>query len=303
MGLPEITFDSHGARCAAWHLGAESGALTTTEGRPAVIMGHGFGATRDAGLLPYAERFAGAGADVVVFDYRGYGTSGGEPRQDVNHLRHRQDYHAAVAHARALPGIDPDRIVLWGSSYAGGHVLPVAVKDGRIAAVISQGAAMDGARALVLMTRTAGIGHVLRITGWALRDLAATATGRRPFLVPVVGEPGSRAVITAPGSMQGYGAIMGPTFRNEMRARGILGIAANRPVTSARKLTCPSLFVIAEGDNVAPAAAVKSAARKAGSRAEILTLDVGHFDIYVGQTFQTSVAAQVEFMVRHLAPR
>ncbi|MGQ0632265.1 MAG: alpha/beta hydrolase [Sporichthyaceae bacterium] len=300
MGLPEITFPSHGTRCAAWHLSAESDALSTPAGRPAVVMGHGFGATRDAGLLPYAERFAAAGLDVVVFDYRGYGTSDGEPRQDVNHLKHRQDYHAAIAHARALPGVDPTRIVLWGSSYAGGHVLPVAVKDGRIAAVISQGAAMDGTRALLLMTRTAGLAHVARITGWALRDLTRAATRRKPYLVPVVGEPGSRAVITAPGSVAGYGAIMGPTFRNEMCARGILGIAANRPVTSAAKLRCPALFVIAEQDNVAPAAAVKAAARKAGSRAEVLSLDVGHFDIYVGETFATSVAAQVDFLARHL---
>ena len=78
-------------------------------------MAHGFGATKDAGLLPFAERFAAAGADVVVFDHRGYGTSAGTPRQNVFHVAHRQDYHAALAHARGLPGIDPDRIVLWGA--------------------------------------------------------------------------------------------------------------------------------------------------------------------------------------------
>ena len=87
-------------------------------------MGHGFGATKDAGLEPFAERFAAAGLDVLVFDYRGYGISDarvGHPRQDVHHLRHREDYHAAVAAARSLPGVDPERIVVWGSSYSGGH--------------------------------------------------------------------------------------------------------------------------------------------------------------------------------------
>ncbi|MDN5749600.1 MAG: alpha/beta hydrolase [Pseudonocardia sp.] len=114
--VSETGFDSHGTRCAAWYLRAESATLTGARGRPCVVMGHGFGATRDAGLLPFAERFAAAGADVLVFDYRGYGTSEGTLRQNVLHTAHRQDYHAAIAHARLLDGVDPDRIVLWGSS-------------------------------------------------------------------------------------------------------------------------------------------------------------------------------------------
>ena len=118
--MDTLTFDSHGTRCEGWWLPATDDALTTERGRPCVVMGHGFGATRDAGLLPFAERFAAAGVDVLVFDYRGFGTSEGTPRQDVDHRRHREDYHAAIAAARAHDGVDPDRIVLWGSSYSGG---------------------------------------------------------------------------------------------------------------------------------------------------------------------------------------
>lgn len=64
----DVDIDSHGTRIAAWHFSAESDALTTTSGRPCVVMGHGFGATKDAGLEPFAERFQAAGADVLVFD-------------------------------------------------------------------------------------------------------------------------------------------------------------------------------------------------------------------------------------------
>ena len=48
-------------------------------GRPCVVMAHGFGGTRDTGLLGYAEGFAAAGLDVFVFDYRGFGASEGTP--------------------------------------------------------------------------------------------------------------------------------------------------------------------------------------------------------------------------------
>lgn len=300
--METISFDSHGVRCEAWWLAARSEALTTAAGRPCVVMAHGFGATRDAGLLPFAERFAEAGADVLLFDYRGFGTSEGRPRQDVDHRRHREDYHAAVAAARAQGGVDPDRVVLWGSSYSGGHVIVVAAADPRIAAVISQGAAMDGLAAFLGVQQTSGTGKALALTAAGLRDLSRWATRRPPYVVPVVGEPGSAAVISAPGALEGYGAIMGATFRNEMCGRGILRIAANRPVRHAAAVRCPVFLAIAEQDNIAPVSAVRAVERSLGGHAETLSLDCGHFDVYVGEVFETNVRAQVGFLERVLAP-
>ncbi|MEC3981650.1 alpha/beta hydrolase [Amycolatopsis sp. H20-H5] len=292
----EISFVSFGVRCSAWHLKAANENLEAPRGRPCVVMGHGFGATKDAGLLPFAERFAEAGADVLVFDYRGYGTSGGEPRQHVSHWRHRQDYHAAIARARQLEGVDPQRIIVWGSSYSGGHVLPVAVRDGRVAAVISQGAATDGLAALLQILSYAGPVQLLKLVAHGLLDLAKLALRRPPHLIKVVGPPGSLAAITAPGSEAGYQHIMGPTFRNEMCARGVLGIPLNRPVTAAGKLRCPILVVMATDDNIAPPAAVRRVVKNAGELAEVHSFDCGHFDIYTGDVFEQSVAAQVKFL-------
>ncbi len=300
--METISFDSHGTRCEAWYLPATTDDLTTDAGRPCVVMAHGFGATRDAGLLPFAERFAAAGADVLVFDYRGFGTSEGSPRQDVNHLRHREDYHAAIAAARSRDGVDPERIALWGSSYSGGHVIVVAAQDPRICAVVSQGAAMDGLAALFGVREASGNGKTAALTAAGLRDAARAVTRRTPHLVPIVGPVGSAAVISAPGAEDGYQVIMGPTFRNEMCARGILRIALNRPVRHADKVRCPALVVIAEQDNIAPVASVHEVVRLLGERAESLSFDCGHFDIYVGDIFATSVARQVAFLQRVLTP-
>lgn len=298
--MPEETsFDSHGVRCSAWHLPGQSDELRTARGRPCVVMGHGFGATKDAGLLPFAERFAAAGADVLIFDYRGFGTSDGSPRQDVSHRRHRQDYHAALAKARTISGVDPDRVALWGSSYSGGHVVAVAAQDRRVAAIISQGAAMDGSAALLEIIRYAGLRPLLSLTAHGLRDAGRALLRRDPLLIPVVGPPGSLAAITAPGAEVGYRVIMGPTFRNEMCARGILSNALNRPVTYARRVRCPVMVVIAGRDNIAPPSGVRAVAHKA-PRAESVTFDCGHFDIYTGEIFEKSVSAQVDFLHRTL---
>jgi pimeloyl-ACP methyl ester carboxylesterase len=298
--METLSFPSSGGRCEAWYLRAETEELAGPHGRPCVVMGHGFAATRDAGLLPFAERFAAAGLDVLVFDYRGFGTSPGKLRQDVNHRKHRQDYHAAVAWARSMPGVDMTRIVLWGSSYSGGHVVAVAAQDAMIAAVISQGAAMDGLAALRGVQSGEGTGKAGALTVAGLRDLGRALTRRAPLMVPVVGEPGSSAVISSPGSLAGYGNIMGPSFRNEMCARGILRIAFNRPVLAAGKIDCAALYIVAEQDNVAPPSAVLEAARRTGVRAEVESYDCGHFEIYVGAVFEKSVSRQVEFLRRHV---
>ena len=293
-----LTVESEGHRLGAWHLPATSEALTRDGGRPCVVMAHGFGATRDSGLLPFAEAFAEAGADALLFDYRGFADSDGELRQDVNHLHHRRDYHAAIARARYLPGVDPERIVLWGSSYSGGHVIVVGAVDGRVAGVISQGAAMDGLAAVAEILRYAGAGQLLKLSAHAVRDAVGALRGRPAHVVDVMGPPGSLAAITSADAEPGYGAIIGPSFRNEMPARGILGIPLNRPVTAAPRLRCPLLLVMAENDSIAPPAAVRKVAETAGGPVEVLALECGHFDIYVGEMFTRSLAKQLDFLRR-----
>ena len=211
--MDEITFTSGNDRCSAWHLHAASDALDGARGRPCVVMAPGFGGTRDSGLLGYAQGFAAAGMHVLLFDYRGFGASGGSPRQLVSVQRQRRDYHAAVAAARRLPGVDPERIVLWGISYAGGHVVVAAAQDQRVAATISVTPAMDGIPVLIQLARNGGVSHLARATGNGLRDALRGLTGRAPHLVPMVGEPGSNAIIVKTGAEKAFAAIAGPTWQ------------------------------------------------------------------------------------------
>ncbi|HEX3318091.1 MAG TPA: alpha/beta hydrolase, partial [Solirubrobacteraceae bacterium] len=118
--MEDVRFESGGERCAAWLLRGEGDAFARAGRRPCVVMAAGFGGTRDSGLLPFAQAYAAAGLDVLVFDYRTFGDSTGEPRNLIHWGRHRDDYHAAIAFARGLAGVDDDRIVLWGTSYSGG---------------------------------------------------------------------------------------------------------------------------------------------------------------------------------------
>jgi uncharacterized protein len=228
----QTSFRSGDARCAAWPY-HPSGAASC------VLMAHGFGAVREAALARYAEQLAGAGHAVLVFDYRHFGASGGEPRQLLLVGRELADWRAAVEHARRLEGVDPARIALRGSSLSGGHVIATAADDPRIAAFVAQAPHTDGLATLL----AAGLGDLARLTVAGLRDLARAALGRPPWLIPIVGPPGSLAAMNSPDAEPGYRAMfeLGVGWRNEVSARSAAEVGRCFPGRRARRVRCPLL--------------------------------------------------------------
>ena len=92
----DVGFSSGAERCAAWlYPGRGAGR------RPCVILAHGFGGVREARLDAYAERFAGAGVTALVFDYRHFGGSDGDPRQLIDIPRQLDDWRAAISRSPA----------------------------------------------------------------------------------------------------------------------------------------------------------------------------------------------------------
>lgn len=49
------------------------------------------------GLEPYARAFAEAGIAVVMFDYRTFGGSEGQPRGLISPFKHVEDYKSVLA--------------------------------------------------------------------------------------------------------------------------------------------------------------------------------------------------------------
>jgi len=296
----DVSFPSHGETCAGWHLTGEGDAFAGDRGRPCVVMAHGFGGTMDAGLLPFAEAFAEAGLDVLLFDYRCFGDSTGEPRQFAWPSRHRDDYKAAVEFARGLDGVDPERIVLWGTSWSGGHIVYVAADDPRIAAVISQTPDLDGVATLRHLGQYAGIRQQLELTLRGARDAVRMLRGQDPLMIPTVGPPGTLAGMSSEEAEPGMQAIAGPTWRNEVTGRAVFAEWTNRAITKIEKVRCPILVLIADRDSIAPAAAARAAAWRAKGRVEVRDYPCLHFDIYVGEGRERSIADQLHFMRRHL---
>ena len=287
----DIRIPSHGEQLAAYVYWPDDRSTPV----PCVVMAHGFSATRDDGLPPYAEAFQRAGLAAVLFDYRHFGASTGEPRQLLDIGEQQADYRAVIHWARGNPRIDPDRIALWGSSFSGGHVIEVAAADPRIAAVVSQAPFTDSVAAI----RQMPLRNVARGSIAAIRDRAGTLLGRAPAYMPAVGEPGSFAVMTAPDAMAGFAAIAGPQsrWRNEVAARIVLDVAGYRPVRHAGELGMPVLFCVCDEDTTTPPGPTLTAAQRA-PRGELHRYPYGHFAVYLDPQVK---ADQVEFLTRTLS--
>jgi dienelactone hydrolase len=290
----DVTFTSGDSTCAAW-LYLPAGVSSP----PVVVLGHGLGATREMRLDAFAEQFASAGIAALAFTYRHFGDSGGQPRQLLSIKRQLADWDAAIAYAKARPDLDGSRVAVWGSSFGGGHAITVASRHPELAAAVSQCPFTDGLASALALGPVAS----LRLTPVVARDLAAKARGRDPILVPLAAAPGSPAFMNAPDALPGYEALIpsGGSFVNGAAARVIPSIAAYRPGRAAKKVTVPILFCVSNTDSVTPPAQTLEYARTA-PRGEIKTYDAGHFEFYLGETFEQLAADQVEFLTRHLKP-
>lgn len=294
----DIEFESAGITCRGWLTYPARDAQGPV---PVVIMGHGFGGTREMRLEAYAQRFNAAGMATLIFDYRTFGASDGEPRNCLIPAHEIADWHAVLAYARALPGVDSRRIALWGTSFGGGLVVSVAAQDGNVAAIVSQCPLLDGREALFEVARYAGPLALARISAHGALDVARAVVGASAHYIPSVARPGEVGAMTSADAMDGYLRMVPPGVRNAVTARTSLLVPLFRPIKDAPKVNCPALLQICEKDSVAPVSATEKAAAKI-KKAEVVRYPVGHFDVYFDAPFERSVGDQTAFLVRHLKP-
>jgi uncharacterized protein len=289
-----LTFRSGSDECKAWLFlpRAES-----TARLPCVILGHGFDGVREQRLDAYAEVFAAGGMAAMAFDYRHYGSSGGQPRQLYDNKAQVEDWRAAIACARGHESIDPNGIALWGTSTSAGHAVKVAAKDGEIRAVVVQMPLVDGLAQLF----GTPILQSVRLLWAGLRDKLGSLIGSDPLIIPAAGRPGMLAAATSADAISGLHAITPPdsTWRNQVIARFTLSTALYRPGLLAGRLGCPLLVCLADGDQLVPPGPGLKMVEKA-AEADLRRYPFGHFAMYYGEGFDRAAADQARFLARQL---
>ena len=288
----DVTFPSGSGSCAGWLYRPEGAAGPV----PCVVMGHGFSLTRHDALDPYAKVFADAGLAVLVFDYRHFGDSPGEPRQRFRLGLQREDWRSAIAYARSVPEVDGQRLVLWGFSMGCSSVVANAAKNGDgIAAVMTLCPFIDGLPR-VLETPPS-------LVAWIVPKAVSDVAGKH-VTIPVTGRPGERAAMTFEGESRGFAMTVAPgsPWRNAVSPGIFLTVALMRPVTHARRLTMPVWVGLGERDITVSAKAVERLAYEA-PRGELHRYPYDHFGAFTRAGIDEVPADQLAFLRRQgLAP-
>ena len=297
MARRDIEFDAEGVTLRGWFYDADgrSGAA------PTIVMAHGFSAVKEMYLDKFAEAFAGAGLNALVFDNRNFGASDGEPRCEIDPVQQVRDYRHAITYASTLDEVDPTRIGAWGSSYSGGHVLVLGAIDRRVKAVVAQVPLVSGSANIAELVRAdfrAGFRQMFD------DDRAARFRGDPPAMVPVVAEdPLATSALPTPDSWTWFtetGKTRAPSWKNEVTLRTVEMLGEYEPAAYIARISpTPLLMVVAREDHLTPAHLAIDAYERAREPKRLVILPGGHFDAYVDGFAEASTPAR-DWFVEHL---
>lgn len=296
----DVEFDSDGVILRGWFYRAEG----DTSSAPVVVMCHGFAAVKEMYLDRYAETFSAAGLNVLVYDNRNLGTSDGTPRGEIDPMRQVDDFRNAITYAETLPGVDPDRIGIWGSSYSGAHVLVVAAQDRRVKAVCSQVPVVDGDANFRQLVRADFVDGAR--AGFD-DDRRARFRGEDPVMIDVVNEdPMAASALPTPDSYEwfiGTQQLRAPNFVNQCTLRSVERFSEYQPGAYIRLIApTPLLMCVAHNDVLTPTLIALDGFESAREPKKLVVLPGGHFDAYVNG-FEISSKVQLDWFTEHLLAR
>jgi hypothetical protein len=286
-----VEFFSEGERISALWRAPDAGGDAPLR---AVVQGPGWLGLKDAKLyVRYHEALTAAGFGVLVFDYRGFGDSGGPP--GLSPARQLQDLVNAVTYVSAREDVDADAIGAFGTGgTGGGNAVLLAAADARVRAAVSQVPVADGADWL----------HRMRSESDWLAFLAALEADRRARVLTGEGRlVHPREEIMVPSAERRTTTVKAdvderiPTRVSLAAADEIL---AYRPLDAARGLTTPLLVIGVEGDATTPtdhAVALYEAAR--GPRRLVMQRHTTHYAAY-DRYWTTVTPLIVEWLDLHL---
>ncbi|EJD06525.1 alpha/beta-hydrolase [Fomitiporia mediterranea MF3/22] len=263
---------------------------------PVIVMAHGFSANKKMSLTPYAEAFTALGYACVVFDYRRFGDSDGTPRECIYVSEQLDDYRTVIGWVKKQEEFDAQRVVLWGTSFAGAHAITLAVeKDLKLTCAITQCPYVGSAPKPSFTV-------FLKLVGYGIVDLLRQALGREPLYIPVAGAPGTVAGLTTPDSVDGFKQIARDKrdYPNRISASSMFELPFYKPSAKASKIACPVLLILAETDELCLLEYSLSVARSSDKFVTERTPG-GHFDLYPdGPDHEQSLKAQVAFLQKQV---
>ncbi|KAK1237049.1 hypothetical protein MKX07_000471 [Trichoderma sp. CBMAI-0711] len=237
-----------------------------------------------------------AGFNVLLYDNRGFGDSGGR-RFDVDPIRAQDDYVDAFDYAASLPEVDPERIVLWGVSLSGGVAISVAAIDRRVKAVVAvvpfvSGELLMGTGKLFLDMAQRDRAKIIKGGEWPLTGVVASSLEEA--------EAGTAPVILRDAASYRFfesAAAQGGNWENKITTMSLFRLLRFEPIRYIHRVApTPLLMVVGEKDDslLSPQLQAFGLAREPK---QLHILKGGnHFNHYQGEIGAESLGAQIRFL-------
>lgn len=282
----DVDFYSNGTRCSAWLY------LPIADKKyPVIVMAHGLGGVREMRLDAYAERFAAAGYACFLFDYRNYGASDGNKRQRINVKEQLADWDGAINFIKENDMIDGNKILLFGSSFSGGHVITLSAKRKDILATVAQCPYTNTLATFGTLSPLSA----LKTIPLAIADILSCLTGYHPVMLKLGDASGKAAMMAVPDYKEFFKLVPEKsTFINKTPARTLFEFFKYSPSRVTKHITTPIYYAVCIKDTLAPAKATIECAKRS-KKATIKEYDCGHFGIYVDDYFERAITDYISF--------
>jgi len=264
-----------------------------------VVMAHGYSGVKGS-LTKYAEVFSAAGLAVLLYDHRGFGSSDGAIRQEIDPQQQVADLRDAITFVHTLPGIDAARLGVWGSSFAGGHAITVGAADHRVKCIVAQVPMISGHETV---RRMFPANRAAKLEKMFTEDRIARAGGAAPQVIPVFSTGDDICSLPPPVSPRFIKASEDedPLWKNQVTLRSLELMGEYEPGAIIDLVgTTPILMIVGLRDIITPADVALKAYERALEPKRLLTYPGGHFAAYYQFFDQTSAAAR-DWFVTHLA--
>jgi cephalosporin-C deacetylase-like acetyl esterase len=268
-------------------------------------------------LTETAEGFQAAGYNVLLYDSRSIGGSGGSPRNQIDPWQNAQDVSGmsrsdfldleihlttkssdVVSFVSTLPSVDSRRIVLWGVSLGASISGCAAAIDRRVVAV------------LMVCPIFTFIRPDKRKTAFAqlMKDRQSQLRGNEPFTLPPFNSKGENPAGYAgsggPGGKESHmlmklAAERGHhNFRDRITLQSFHKLALFRPQDLLEEMLedMPAMMIVPELDTVSLPADQMAAFEKLKTPKRLyLAKGAGHMDILSGTGFKDVLEAMLQF--------
>ncbi len=276
---------------------------------PCVVMAQGLTLLKEHYIHAHARKFVEAGFSALVYDHRGYGSSDGLPRHETNPQQQAEDYHDAITAAMELPGVDRNRIVIWGIGHSGGASMIAAASEPRVAAIILNMPFVSGA----MEAAKYPAGFLEKV--WADREMQTRSGNPQPTYMPMW--PTSLEHAKGAGEWVFLGGEIpynfitrgmelstraGTPWENKVTLQTFYHLAKaeprlHLPLVDASKM----LYIAARMDPLsAPPDVHQEIFDTAKPGGEFVVVEPDHLGTYFGEYFDATMKVQVDFLKRKL---